>query len=280
MFGSFLQWVINFWLRITGRKVQYSEYPWLRGPMADSNIVGDRFYEQYARAENLTLGNQHTGGLIDDFASLIPDTDPLKEKLNPRVRHFYEHTTQYKLEVWSQWYTPIQYFARILIRSVSTKMDQLNIPLEPLETSRGMTNEVLHLNDPHTGRQVCACWLRKAVLSGRVVYAGFYSGVVVNGIPSVKVAFPLPGGNVTVLLKVVVQQDGSVKLISDGKRIGETGYYRVRSVGNDGASVRFLPLKECIHVYEDNEGVMRTDHEFAFWHIRFLLLHYKILPRS
>ncbi|WP_345085406.1 hypothetical protein [Nemorincola caseinilytica] len=278
MFGAFLRWLINAWLYVTGKVVPYKGNEWLRGPMSDTEVIGGQFYERYAADRGLVIDKDHKDGLIGDFAALIPATDPLKDKLHPRVRHFYEHTTQYKLEVWSQWYSPISFFSRILIKSVSTRMDQLNIPLDPLETSRGMTNDVLQLKDPATGALVCACWLRRSILSGRVVYAGFYSGVIIDGSPLVKVAFPLPNGNVTVLLRVVVQPDGSVKLISRGRGIGDAGYYRVQKRDADSVRLRYLPLKESIHVYEDEHGTLRTDHLFSFWRFKFLHLHYKIMP--
>ncbi|MES2704375.1 MAG: hypothetical protein V4649_17170 [Bacteroidota bacterium] len=278
MVGAFLKWTINTWLATTGKVVAFKKYPWLQGPMADNNVIGHQYYEKFATEAGLVVDKSHTGGLVEDFAALVPATDPLKYKLNPRITHFYEHTVQYKLEVWSQWYSPIKYFSKILIRSVSAKMDQLNIPLEPLETSHGMTNEVLHLREPG-GALRYACWLRKSVLSGRVVYAGFYSGCHIDDQPYVRVVFPLPGGNVTVVLQVVVQPDGSVKLVSRGKGIGDAGYYRVARRNGDSVKVRYIPLKESIHVFEDKEGVLRTDHEFSFWNIKFLHLHYKIVMR-
>jgi hypothetical protein len=272
--------MINIWLHVTGKVMAYKDYPWLQGPMADNDLVGDKYYGKYANEAGLVVDNAHKGGLVEDFRSLIADADPNKAKLNPRITHFYEHTVQYKLEVWSQWYSPIKYFSKILIRSVSSKMDQLNIPLGPLETSRGMTNEVLHLRDKDTNALKFACWLRKSILSGKVVYAGFYSGCLINGVPYVKVVFPLPNGNVTVVLKVVAQADGSVKLLSEGKNMGDTGYYRVAKRNSTSVKVRRIPLKECIHVYEDEYGMLRTDHEFSFWSIKFLHLHYKIMPVS
>lgn len=278
MLGTILQWAINTWLYITGRVVAYKDHPWLEGPMSEDKVIGADFYAHYAAKAGLVVDSAHSGGLLEDFNQVIDDSDPLKYTLNKKVKQFYEHTVQYKLEVWSQWYSPIRFFSRILIKSVSAKMDQLNIPLEPLETSRGMSNEVLHLRDAVTGKLKYACWLRKSILSGRVVYAGFYSGVVANGRPFVKVVFPLPNGNVTVMLQVVVQPDGSVKLISKGKKIGDAGYYRVMRHKEGKVKLRYIPLKESIHVFEDQEGILRTDHEFSFWNIKFLHLHYKILP--
>lgn len=277
MLGSLLQWLINSWLVTTGKVCSFKKYPWLKGPMSEVLHIGSGYYERFASSMGLIVENAPDGGLLNDFRVAIPDDDPLKSKLNPRIAQFYEHTAHYKLEVWSQWYAPMSFFARILIGSLSTKMDQLNIPLYPLETSRGMSNEVLRLVDPQTGELTYACWLRKSILSGKVVYAGFYSTCVVDGHRYVRVVFPLPSGNVTVLLKTVVQADGSVKLLSHGKKIGDAGYYRVRKHGNDAVKVKYIPLKESIHVYEDKYGVLRTDHEFWFVGIKMLDLHYKIM---
>ena len=278
MFGTFLKWLINAWLLTTGKVVAFKDYPWLDGPTSDNNVIGASFYELFAAKEGLITSTAHTGGLVEHFDELIAESEPFKRKLNAKVQHFYEHTVQYKLEVWSQWYSPVSFLSKIIIGSLSAKMDQLNIPLNPLETSRGMSNQVLHLRDPATGELKYACWLRKSLLSGKVVYAGFYSGCISNGKPYVKVVFPLPQGNVTVLLHVEAQADGSVKLISNGRRIGDAGYYRVRKRNDATVKVRYIPLKECIHVYEDEYGVLRTDHEFSLWKIKFLHLHYKIMP--
>ena len=90
--------------------------------------------------------------------------------------------------------------------------------------------------------------------------------------------FPVPHGNATVLLRVEVQPDGSVILVSRGRGIGDAGYYRVRRNGADAVRVKYVPLKETIHVFVDEEGVLRTDHIFSFWRSKFLHLHYKMLP--
>lgn len=278
--GLLFKWLINIWISITGRKCQLTDYPWLAGPMGESLLIGDEYYKQYAIKEGLEVARDPVGGLVVDFASTIPDSAEYRDRLLPQVAHFYEHTAQYKLEVWSQWYPPYAPFARVLIGSLSTKMNQLNIPLQPLETSRGMSNEVLHLKDRNTGKLVYACWLRKSILTGRVVYSGFYSHAEINGTPMVRVVFPLPGGNVTVLLHVVVQEDGSVKLLSQGKRIGESGYYRVQKAGSGHVRVKYIPIKEVIHVFMDEAGVLRTDHIFSFLSKKMLHLHYKIIEPS
>ena len=77
-----------------------------------------------------------------------------------------------------------------------------------------------------------------------------------------------------------MQEDGSVKLLSDGKRIGEAGYYRVRRSGDDAVRVKYVPLKEVIHVFCDEYGDLRTDHIFSFLGTKMLQLHYKIMGIS
>jgi len=52
----------------------------------------------------------------------------------------------------------------------------------------------------------------------------------------------------------------------------------VRRKDNSSVKVRRVPLRESIHVYEDNEAVLRTDHQFWFLNARMLHLHYKIMP--
>jgi hypothetical protein len=277
MLGQFLQWCINLWLSLLGRRVSLADYPWLEGPMAEGKVVGEGYYADFASANGYAVSKDPELGLVQDFNVVIHSSDPNANQLNPRVTEFYEHTGRYKLDVWSQWYSFIRPFARLLIQRVSTRQNQLNIPLDPLDTSRGMGSETIRLTSAD-GQSILTCWLRKIIKTNRVVYAGFYSQCYIAQLDRhcVRVVFPLPSGNVTVILKVEVQPDGSVKLLSGGNVFGETGYYRVRKWKPGFVKVKKVPLGEIIHVFEDEFGVMRTDHAFYFWGIKFLQLHYRI----
>lgn len=277
MTGILLQWLINTWVRLTGKKLSIEDNPWISGPVSENDIVGDDFYQQYAKQHGLTISKDTSVGLLPDFKVVVNESDSNREKLNDKIAHFYEHTSDYKLDVWAQWSGPIQFFAKALISLLSKKMKQLNIPLNPLETSYGMSSEVIPLLKK--GIVQSTCWLRKSIKSNQVVYAGFYSSCYLPKLKQncVKVVFPLPKGSVTVILKVEVQPDGSVKLVSHGSGIGQPGYYRVRSSGKGFVRVKYIPLKEIIHVFEDESGILRTNHEFYFWGSKFLELHYKML---
>ncbi len=276
--GALLKGLINTWIATTGRKRSLADDTWLKGPTGGEQI-GSSFYQTYAQEAGLQTFAEADAGLLADFRQVIAPNDPNRERLKDSIIHFYEHTAAYKLEVWSQWFRPMRFFARTLVGLVSTKMDQLNIPLNPLETSRGMSNEVIRLVPPGSAVQEAACWLRTSIQNGKVVYAGFYAPAQLKGIPMLRVVFPLPSGNATVLLRTEVQPDGSVKLLSDGKRYGDAGYYRLRKSGAGYVRVKYIPIKESIHVFEDAEGILRTDHLFWFLGFKLLHLHYKILPR-
>ncbi len=276
-----IQACIQFWLNLTGRTVDFAKYPFLEGPMATSTTIGETFYQKLAEQEQLTTDHTNNGGLLQDFHKVLDPQSPFLQTLDPAITEFYEHTSTYNMEVWNQWKAPISWFAKLLIRLVSVEMKQLNIPINSLETSRGMSSTVIHLSD---AKEIVkyACWLRKSVQSNKVVYAGFYSSVPTDNAAHeyVRVVFPLPKGNVTVVLKVILLEDGSVKLISDGKRFGQTGYYRLHKNKKGVVKARMIPIKEMIHVFTDEEGTLRTDHIFKWWKFQFLQLHYKMTRKE
>lgn len=78
------------------------------------------------------------------------------------------------------------------------------------------------------------------------------------------------------LLHPVYLPDGSFQLVSNGKKFGRSGYYRVLGTGEGKVKVRLLPLHEVIHVYESLDGELRTDHVFSFWGLKMLKLHYRM----
>jgi hypothetical protein len=279
--SNIIQYCIRFWLNLTGRKVDFIRYPFLEGPMADDTIIGEDFYPKLAAQEKLRIDYTTKGGLLQDFHSTVDKNSPFLDKLDPEIATFYEQTATYKMEVWTKWSAPISWFAKLLIRIVSVEMKQMNIPLNSLETSYGMSSSIIHLINTE-GVVKYSCWLRKSVKSDKVVYAGFYSAITIDDTAHdyVRVVFPLPKGNVTVVLKVEILEDGSIKLISDGKRFGQSGYYRLHKNKKGIVKARMIPIKEIIHVFKDEEGVLRTDHFFMWWKMKFLQLHYKMNPKG
>jgi hypothetical protein len=272
---------IRLWLRLFGRKVLRSEYPWLSNPSGPKGRIGEALYESIARAEGLTLREAPPGdGLLPDFEVLRgPEFDPAK--VDPRIRDFYEHSSAYDLEAWSETSFMTRVFLWFLVTFISRRIDQLNFPLSGMDTSRGVSSRIIQLVEPGSGRVVHTGWLRKASGTGRVIYAGLYSTQAPGAYPGncVKVSFPLPLGNSTVFLRPEAQDDGSLKLISAGKKFGDPGYYRVLDEGKETLRVRNLrSLHELFHLYVDEHGALRTDHSVRFMGLGVLKLHYKVTP--
>ncbi len=279
--------IIHSYLHLFGRTVRKSDLPWLLGPVGPAlNPVSgprdDRPYERFAERERLTLdAASGDAGLLADFDVLAgPGFDVTKA--DPLVRRFYERTSRFELDVWSETRFPGRFFLWLIVYTVSRVMNQLNFPIFGLETSRGMTSEVLPLRDA-SGRVAHTGWQRRIVSSGLVIYTGFYSTVRPPARPSpcVKVVFPVPRGNATVLLRPEYSAEGRFRLLSAGEGFGDVGFYRVLELDAERLKVRYLKtLRERFEVYTDEEGIPRCDHEVRFLGIVMLRLHYRMRERE
>jgi len=279
--GTLLAWLIQQWVSITGRRVSLASSPWLDGPIGTAKI-GAGIYHEYARQQGLTVSTGDTAaGLLSDFDQLRSRTFA-PERVDREIREFYEHTARFGFEVWSQWHGMLAPFARALVALVSRDMEQFNFPLTPLETSRGMTSAIVRLVEPRTGAAPLAGWHRTSALTGRVVYAGFYTVCTPPkaSVPCVKVIFPVPHGATTVLLRPANQADDSLVLHSSHEGFGGSGFYRMHRTRAGGIHVQTFPLTERVHVYRDEQRILRTDHTFAYLGMKFLTLHYKITRRD
>jgi hypothetical protein len=268
---------IRTWVRLTGRRVAKREATWLDCPMGPRGRIGGEFYTQLAVSQRLTIHPAAGHGLLPDFAALWgAGFDP--DRVCPEVRDFYERTSGYQLEAWSEAPVFTRFFLWALTKFVSRRMDQLNFPVSSLELAGGMTSEVLPMFS-ESGERVYTGWFRRLASDGRVIYTGLYSTCRpgTHPDPCVKVSFPLPLGSATVFLRPEAQPDGSFKLISSGSRFGDPGFYRMVEAGPDYWRVRYIRgLREFFHVYLDKQGVLRTAHVVRFLGLTVLRLHYKL----
>jgi hypothetical protein len=275
LMGRLVGAVILLLCFLFGRRIDRSTVPWLDGPIGPPRI-GPGFHRSVAAESGLEVRTGPDLGLLPDCAALDGDAFDAG-RLHPSVREFYEHTSRFHLDVWSQWSPLFWPFGWMLINFISRRMEQLNFPMYPLETARGMTSEVEQLVDKE-GRVAFTSWLRRNLASGMVIYSGFYSTATPpRSGPCVKTVFPIARGNATVLLRPEAQADGSLKLISSGRRFGDPGFYRITQSGSNRVRVWYVrPLTELFHVYPDADGSVRTDHFVRWWGLHVLRLHYHI----
>jgi len=270
------------WVQLTGKRVDLSDYPWLEGPIGDVELIGSAFFRRLAERKDLDFVADGPGrGLINDFSRLRgPACSP--ENVDPRVVTFYENTAEFEFDIWSEWCRAFRPFGGALAAIFSRRLQQLNVPLSPLDTKLGITSDVVQLKE-RSGRVVYTAWVRDVVATQRTLYAGSYSVCNVPGYPGpcVKVVFPLPNGSAIVIMRPESSPDGSFTVRSAGARFGDPGFYFfVEEKPGRGWARHVRTLKETIRVYTDAQGTLRADHDLWIWRTRFLRLHYKMRKRA
>ena len=269
---------INALIRLCGGRYAPAEIAWLLGPIGGPTI-GDKPYEEIARAEHLSIERLATrGGLLPDFAALAsPGFDP--DRVDSRIRDFYENTARYRLDTWATTHFPARIGLWLLVTTISRRVQQLDLPLDGLDTAKGITSEIILLRDS-SGSVRYTGWFRRLVHDGRVLFTGFYltQRIPVGEVPCVKAVFPMPDGNATVVLRPV--NDGAgFRLTSTGAAFGDSGFYRVQRSGGHFRVWRVAHLHDTFRLYVDQEGFVRGDHEIRFLGLDVLTLHYRMSPR-
>lgn len=277
--GDLIDWLTQRWVWLTGRRVDLAADPWLAGPVGSTHGIGLDYFDRWAAAEGMVVARHRSGtGLLPSFAALGgPQFDA--SAVAPQVAEFYERTADFEVDVWSEWSGLFRPFGALVAALFSRRLEQLNLPLSPLDTSRGMTSEVLRVVDPSTGEVRANAWVRTLVRTGRVVYAGSYSAASIPGAPGpgVKTVFPLPNGNAIVILKPTAQPDGSLVLESAGRRFGDPGFYFTVHRPDGAVAARYLRcFRERIHVYPADGDEVRADHSMSLFGRRCLQLHYRL----
>lgn len=276
--GYASDWTTQRWVQISGRRIRLADEDWLSGPVGNPGGIGLGFFDDLA-AKN-TLGIRRDGeprGLIPDF-SLLAAHNFTPSLVHPRVRDFYEQTSLYDIDMWSEWCGVFRPFGKLLSFLFSRRLQQLNVPLSPLDTSLGIKSEIAQLIQPSTGKVAYTAWVRQLIGSGNVLYVAAYSLCAIPGHVGlcVKVVFPLPNGNAIVFMRPQAHDDGSFSVVSSGDRFGDPGFYFTVKADAEYVWARYLPsLRETIRVYKSDESV-RADHGLTLWGAQFLRLHYRL----
>ena len=274
--GTIGEQIIYLLMFLFGARVRDREVEWLAGPHGGA-MIGDRPYEETAEREGLSLERDSAGGLIPDFAALASDRfEP--GAVSPRIREFYESTAHHRFDTWATTYFPTRIALWLLVTTISRRVNQLNFPLDGLEMARGIRSEVALLRRPD-GSVRYAGWYRTLRSTGRSLFTGFYmtEQVPKEVGPCLKVIFPMPNGNATVVLRPENTANGGLRLVSNGRAMGETGFYRIGRIDDETLRVwRIQSLHERFELYEDKDGVLWCDHRIRFLGLPCLALHYRI----
>lgn len=173
--GYLVDWLTQRWVQHTGQCISLIDEPWLNGPSGDTSGIGKGYFDSLAEDQGLAVHlNKQGAGLLANFSSLDSCSFATRH-VHPKIVDFYEHTSSYRLNLWAEWCGLFRPFGWLIIWIFSRRLQQLKMPLTPLETSHGVTSDIIQLSDPETGVVLFTGWLRTLLATDEVIYAGVYS---------------------------------------------------------------------------------------------------------
>lgn len=275
--------------RATGRPVPIS-------PVIAGWFVGPKFVER----RGLATG-EPVAGELDDLSALASESfDPTK--VDPAVRAFYEQTGTYRLRYRTTWHRPFRSGAALATR-LTRRIEQLNLPgpddhsWHDLESrffavsepsDRGRVESDPGREDDESGREDVRAWVRTDPATGAAVFVALYATHRHDGERLVNIAAPLPGGNVSTVLRPELLDEGAdrptgLRFSTHGD--GDPGLYLQTPLGPVT-----LPAEQEFRVWRlgdeetpaggDDRRPLGAVHEMWFLGRRFLTVDYELNPRE
>ena len=198
-------------------------------PVTADRYVGADFVER----SGLATGDR-VAGELDDVSVLASDSfDP--DALDPAVRAFYERTGSYELRYRTTWHRPFRAGAW-LARRLTRRIEQLNLPGPGDGSWHRLESRFLAVSEPSPpesspdvpAREDVRAWVRTDPETGDAVFVALYATHRRGDERLVNIAAPLPGGNVSTVLRPEAL-DGADGSLSGGRLT------TARDGGGDGA---------------------------------------------
>lgn len=254
---------------------------------AGRGFIGPRFFDDAIHERP----GKTPVGLVDDLAEYRRDDLPV-DVLPPELRAFYEKTASHGLLVVPEWKPGFRLLSR-LYKRISTRVGQMNLPLVPESDEGRIDSKIVPLDDAQDGRANVRAWIRTYESTGEAVYVAAYAAHRYGEHTYMNIAFPLPGGNLTSILRLHLLDDKRSRV-----GLALTSLRRVDAFGDEGVyfatrwlTVR-LPINETISVWAANGDEAETrfsrpapehttavaQHEMWLFGKAFLTLYYFIYP--
>ncbi len=218
-------------------------------------------------------------GLVDSVADLDVDA----AHLAPAIRAFYEETGAHELIVRPHWRPGFRAGAR-LWASIARRLGQLQLPVAAESGREGIASRIVALDERIDGRRGPRAWIR-TFPDGRALYVAAYATHRDTSHAYMNIAFPLPGGQMSSVLRMIRRESG----VTVSTRLGgDCGIWLVAA----GLPVR-LPLSETIDVWTVDDAAAPDDlrawadgyttiarHDLWLFGIHYLTLDYAMRPRA
>lgn len=257
--------------------IPFSQMPWRWH-------IGTTFFERIGAIENNVLSSPT--GIVDEM-SLYKRDNFAPQNLDQNIIAFYEDTASHELLVYPEWKAPFKDLSK-LYKLFSQRVEQMNFPLQPESEETLISSNIIPLKDELDGRDKVRGWVRVYPNTGQAVYVAAYSSHIYENCRYMNIAFPLPFGNLTSILRLELLQDDNqgVLLTSFSKRQQDQGVYFASSF----LTIR-LPIDETIKVYSTHsiyedfprdfaQGEIVAEHKMWLFGIHFLTLHYSISTKK
>ncbi|QLC33195.1 hypothetical protein EFA46_002880 [Halarchaeum sp. CBA1220] len=215
--------------------------------------AGARVGAGFPERAGLTTGEEPAGEMDDMVHYARDGFDP--ERVHPRVRAFYEATSDYPMTATVTWHRGFRLGAALAAR-VTSAVEQLNLP-GPFERSTvALTSRFADVRADADPREDVRAWVRTDRETGEAVFVALYGSYERDGERYVTVAVPLPWANLSTVLRLD-HHDGDD---ADATGVALTtlsgddpGLYLVTPLG-----ALALPLEQRFTVRPDGDGVRAT----------------------
>lgn len=242
---------------------------------ANSKYVGADYFKDLARSkEGKFIRNQAGIGIVESMENMRgPSFDP--DLVNPLIREFYEHTSNFKLNitpVWNQRFKPLFW---IFKRYIAQPIGQANLPFNTEEAQQGVVSYIDTIDFKCDDIIDLRGWVRAFEQTNEAIYVGIYTTFQHQGVGYVSVGFPLPDSNFSATLLPNNHEESNFLLTSRNTGYPFTGHYLTASENENLTVVKLPTFNEEIEVLVENEQ-LRTEHRFYLAGLNFLTLYYSM----
>jgi hypothetical protein len=265
---------------LLAERARAEDLPFVVPLEARSRYVGT----DYVRALADVLGGTYHGdaadvGIVAALDELGgPGFDPAA--VDPRVREFYEHTTRFSLDIvpeWRRWVRPGYLLYR---RLLARPLGQASVPMNQREAMRGIRSRIDTITLDRDEVVAVRGWIRSFADNDEPIYVGIYTTYRHDGRGYVSVGFPVPQGSFTATLEPRPRPGGGLVLTSRSG-LDHPGHYLTYI---DPATRQLTTL--AVHGFAEeldvfiHDGELRAEHAFWIFGLPFLVLHYRIHPKT
>ncbi|SEH72335.1 hypothetical protein SAMN02927937_01058 [Paenimyroides aquimaris] len=276
---KFQDWFTQQWVIIRGKKIEPKDFPWLIGPFGTINAFGEDLICQLAEKEQLTIQrNASSQGILESIGLFnFAETD--LEKLSKKVIDFYENTSEYNLSLTVKWNPFFKFFGLLLNSFFSDRINQLNVPLKANQNIKPLKSEIVTLSDSKTHKIKYTIWLRTS--ENKIMYSGIYGTCKLpSGKSCIKVIFPLPQGNATVIMIPKIGKDGALILESSGKKIGDPGFYFLLKDAKNVHWTKFIASFRDRLIINEEKDIIYAEQTLTLWKQTVLKFNYTIQRKN